>query len=306
MNNLEQDNANNIEAVRARLLSGISQVLKTISGGAVPAVKECEDLQKAINSYVDYIEAINRTSVSSEKTLTVPLANDDTEKEIDKEAVVYDMLQDPVYLSILFHIGLRKIVRTDQLAFPAEKTEILLQKRYIATISLNINDKSMSYYVLTTKGWSCFADKSISQQLQKRIGISALLIPKQFAGPQNTWTEKMFLRTVFIQRYFEENESGKDFMIFSFPENPQLQFGCLSDGFDEVRYVTAVLDDDYRENSNIEMIQTVISNSAVNKLLLISYSEKALLGIKKEISAKEMPADDIAKLCILPWGVNHE
>lgn len=275
MNETELDqNTIDLSEITPRLISGIDIVLERLIRDKLPSVNDIDSLQQLLDRYIKVLnEQEEKEQVSRERQQVVVTMARPSVKYTATD-VIADIRSDPQYLQILFFIGLRKIARMSDIPFSADKIENLFHKGYLTVVQIDLNQSDASeYYTLTVKGWSCFTSESITQQLKNSLGMTAVFIPTELSVDQTKWTEETYQRAVMIQQYYGGISANTEYMIFSYPENEAILFGCMAEKSKTADYVCAVLKSDAVNEANQNILSNVLRADGVGSITLIADSE---------------------------------
>ena len=264
---------------RSLLLSEIKAMLLFLDRDEIPPFDECNRLQSIVREYASYLS--QKKAVSADSNPLINEApdvfisfNDRSGEDVKSNDIIADLLSRPDLVAILYSIGLRKIVAENELSISNEQKEKLFSWGYLATLKMGMSAKNDEYLALTSKGWLCFQRKVITQRLRKEQGVSSLFLPVWLAVPQIKWQPGTYQRALMLRSYYERKIGARDFMIFSFPENAQLLFGCYASPISNVVYACAVTEKNPLTEEEQKTLNRIVSSESVDHLCLISDSER--------------------------------
>ena len=168
----------------------------------------------------------------------------------------------------------------------------LMEHGYVSELILKDVERSDQYFSLTSKGWLCFCRKNIVHQVRKKLGYTALFIPDWLVNPQLKWKPVTYHRAILLRRYYKKNMDSKDYLIFSFPENEQLLFGCYADSLKKVEYTCAIPERaSLLEEEKHTLLKVITSDTVHHVILLVtdsSFGQKIVesLDLEGSISNK--------------------
>ena len=289
--------SNTAMRLRMRLFSEMSDMLIVLDKNVIPSIDECDRLQKIIREYVGYLKQKEAEKIASETPeIDVPdisiSFNDVSSEDVKSNSIIADLLDKPELITILYLIGLRKIVEENELPISNEKRERLFLGGYLATMTIKMSAGNKEYLALTSKGWLCFQRKIIAQQLRKSQGVDSLFLPVWLAVPQTKWKPDTYPRAILLRNYYKRITEVRDFMIFSFPENTQLLFGCSASPTLDVIYTCAITEKSPLTEEERITLNRIVTSESVNRLYLISESEQyaktitGFLNIKPQFASK--------------------
>lgn len=265
--------------LQSLLLSEMKAVLLVLDEGGIPSFDDCDRLQSTLREYARYLTQKETTQADSappmnEKSDILVSFSDRSGEDVKSNDIIADLLGRPDLVAILYSIGLRKFVVENDLSISKEQKEKLFRGGYLANLTIGMPAENIECFALTSKGWLCFQRKVIAQQLRREQGVSSLFLPVWLAVPQIKWQPGTYLRALLLRNYYKRKAEARDFMIFSFPENAQLLFGCFASSASDVVYACAVSAKvPLTEEEQITLNRTVTSES-VDHLYLISESEQ--------------------------------
>jgi len=272
------------EEITGHLISGIEEMLRIINKDSIPPVRECLELQ---NLFRIYIECLSRENKPGEelghKQSGIRVDFKDVSADgLKSSSIIADLMSDPSLITSLYVISLRKLVIEDELPIDENKRKWLTDQGYITHLTVSGEHEAQKFIVLTSKGWLCFQKKTIAQQLRKRYGLETLFLPEWLAASQIKWIPETFHRALVCREYFKQNSNCEDYMIFSFPENEQLLFGCESNVEQDIVYICAVTEKAPFTENELDTLKKVISNVNVNRVILATSNvENGQLLIRK-------------------------
>ena len=264
---------------RSLLLSEIKAMLLILERDEVPPFDECNRLQSVVREYASYLSQKKAVPADPNPPIKdVPdiliSFNDRSGEDVKSNEIIAELLGRPDLVAILYTIGLRKIVAENEIFISNEQKEKLFGGGYLATLKMGMSAKNDEYLALTSKGWMCFQRKVIVQQLRKEQGVSSLFLPVWLAVPQIKWRPGTYQRALMLRNYYERKVRARDFMIFSFPENAQLLFGCYASSVSDVIYACAVTEKFPLTEEEQITLNRVVTSESVGHLCLISESEQ--------------------------------
>lgn len=262
-----------MDVVKQDLISAIEEMLQDLNADRVPSPENCAELQSLLFHYANTIA--NRVDVEADPDNNIQIEfTDVTGKNVKNDDIIGDLLQDHVAVEAMFIIGLRKLAKETDFPLFEDQIANLIHKGYVSTLKIISREKSASYLVLTTKGWLCFQRSFITHQLRKKLGYTALLLPEWLAIPQQKWKQNAFIRATLLRDYYVNVLGARDFMIFSFPENNQLLFGCSADEMTELIYTCVGLEHIAFTEDDQKTLLKVIEAKEVDKVQLLYINEK--------------------------------
>lgn len=264
---------------RSLLLSEIKAMLLILDRNEVPPFDECNSLQNSIREYADYLIQKKTAQADSDPPINdvsdiLISFNDRSGENVKSNDIIADLIGRPDLMAILYSISLRKIVAENELSISKEQKEKLFSGGYLAILKIGMPAKDDEYLALTSKGWLCFQRKVITQRLRKEQGVSSLFLPVWLAVPQIKWQPGTYQRALMLRSYYERKVGARDFMIFSFPENAQLLFGCYASPISNVVYACAVTEKNPLTEEEQKTLNRIVSSESVDHLCLISDSER--------------------------------
>lgn len=275
------------EEIKKQLIFKMSNMLETLRLSVIPSSFECVELQKLLREYLKYLsdKAIKEETLQKyEQIKTQIVFNDISTEKIKNNDILADLVSDPVIVSTLYTVGLRKLVLEEELTISAEQKLWIAEQGYIAQVSIVDNSNKHIYLALTSKGWLCFQRKTIIQQFRRSQGYTSLLLPKWLAVPQTKWFPETYKKALLLRRYYVDELKARDYVIFSFPENDQLLFGCRADKAKEIVYACAVTKDILMSEEDKKTLQRVIVADTVNQVCLVlinaMYSQQIIDELK--------------------------
>jgi len=277
---------NTAMGLRMRLFSEMNDMLMVLDKNIIPSIDECDRLQNVIREYVSYLK-----QKEAEKTVSEPPKisatdisisfNDISSEGVNSNSIIADLLDKPELITILYLIGLRKIVEENELPISNEQRERLFGGGYLATLNIKMHAVNKEYLALTSKGWLCFQRRVIAQQLRKSQGVDSLFLPVWLAESQIRWKSDTYQRAILLRNYYKRITEVRDFTIFSFPENTQLLFGCSASPTPEVVYACAITEKSPLAEEELITLNRIVTSESVSRLYLISESEqygKTIMG----------------------------
>lgn len=298
-----EKSAISMAVVKPDLISAIETMLQVINAGKIPSAESCAKLQALVRHY---IKVVPNTMVDAEPDQTCDIQieyNDITGEDVKSNDIIADLLQDQDAVEALFIIGLRKLAKEVELPLSEDRIASLINKGYIAELKIISSNGSASYLVLTSKGWLCFQRSFIIQQLRKKLGYTALLLPDWLAVPQQKWNRIAFKRATLLRDYYVTILRARDFMIFSFPENNQLLFGCSAGETTEVVYTCAGLRYTSFTSDEQKTLLKVIGAKEVAKVVLLCTNE---VDGKNDLASLKLSSALARKVDLLTMEENHE
>lgn len=270
--------------VKPDLIFAIKEMLRVLNAGKIPSPQNCANLQTLVLHYVNALPYKADADLDrSYDDIQIEFV-DVTGEDVKSNDIIADLLQDQDVIEALFVIGLRKLTKENELSLSENQIGNLMNKGYIATLKIMSNEESASYIALTSKGWLCFQRSFIIQQLRKKLGYTALLLPEWLAVPQQKWNRIAYKRATLLREYYIRKSGARDFMIFSFPENSQLLFGCSASNTSELRYTCAGLEHTSFTHDEQRTLLKVIMANDVSKVALLCIGdqdgENALASLK--------------------------
>lgn len=259
--------------VKPDLISAIEGMLQVLNADKIPSPENCAELQSLLLHYINSLS--KKSYVEKDQVYDVQIEfTDVTGEDVKSNDIIADLLRDQDSVEAFFVIGLRKLAKEEELPLSESQVADLKHKGYIATLKLISCDESVSYLALTSKGWLCFQRSFIIQQLRKKLGYTALLLPEWLAVPQQKWNQIAFKRAAVLRDYYINILGARDFMIFSFPENNQLLFGCSAGETSELIYTCAGLEHTAFTLDEQKTLLNVIRAQEVAKVALLCTDEK--------------------------------
>lgn len=247
MNDPTSNNNHNIEnQIKGQLVLKAKKMLDTINAGTIPRESECLELQDIYREYLSVViykqgkASDHNHGNGNDKDIIQILFTDTTSENVESNDVIADLLAEPSIISLLYVIALRKIVKEKDLVITAYNKKWLLEHGYVSKLTIKDVGVSDQYYSLTSKGWLCFSRTNIVHQVRKNLGYTTLFIPDWLVNPQLKWKPATYHRAILLRKYYKKNTYSNDYLIFSFPENEQLLFGCYADSRKEVDYTCAI------------------------------------------------------------------
>jgi len=289
MSNVLSDKKRSFSAaeIKPRLISSMESMVKLLEADKVPASDSCTELQVLFQQYVTTLSETASVSEVLQEDLQINFT-DTPGEDVKSNDIIADLLHDPAVIEALFTIGLRKLSREEELPLSDEQRAWLIDKGYISPLSIASDCDRDSYIVLTSKGWLCFQRSFITQQLRKQLGYTTLLLPEWLAVPQTKWGSAAYRRAVILRSYYMNSVKMRDFMVFSFPENTNLLFGCSANKTMETEYACAVIDNLTFTKEEVKTLLKVIGADVVSKVHMICSDEsigtKALDALKLTVA----------------------
>ena len=288
--------------LRTRLCNGMMSVMESFNLGFSPTIDECTDLQIILGEYIevilkksgmpeplaerkeDQLDAIDQTDVIINFT---DIPGDETKSN----DIIADLLSVPSFIDALYAIGLRKIARTEEVPVDDSIKRQLLRNGYVSALSIKVGRKKEDFLALTSRGWLCFERKNIAKQIRKERGYTSLMLPEWLSAPQTKWMPTTYLRALLLKRYFEKSASKEDYIVFSFPENVQLLFGCQSKASKDIEYVVAAPEKAAIKAEEMSTLKKIISSHIVNQVIILTsnneYGQSLLKILQKENAGSE-------------------
>jgi len=288
--------------VKPDLIYAIERMLHVLYADKIPSQENCEELQSVLLRYLQALANNNNTEADDECGIQIEFT-DITGEDIKSNDIIADLLQDQDSVKALFIIGLRKLVKEEELQLSKDQIINLMHKGYIAPLKIISDNESASFLGLTSKGWLCFQRSFIIQQLRKKLGYTALILPEWLAVPQQKWKLVAFERAAILRDYYVNILKVRDFMVFSFPENTQLLFGCSASETPDLIYACVKLEHTAFTLDEQKTLLKVIGAKEVTKVTLICKNEKS----KKDVLASlKLPTSLVKKVDLLTMEENHE
>ena len=295
MNDPISNNDHSIEKrINSQLVFNIQKMLDTINAGTIPGESECVELQEIYREYISNV--IHRQEKgcdqSDKKDIIQILFTDTTSDNVESNDIIVDLLAEPSSISLLYVIALRKIVKEEDLVITDYNKKWLMEHGYVSELIIKDTEGRASYFSLTSKGWLCFCRKNIVHQVRKKLGYTALFIPDWLVNPQLRWKPATYYRAILLRRYYKKNIDFKDYLIFSFPENEQLLFGCYADSQTDVEYTCAIPKKaSLLEEERHTLLKVITSDTVHHVTLLVSdlsFGQKIVesLDLKGSVSNK--------------------
>lgn len=305
-NTISAEEINNTGSeLRSLLLSEMKAVLLVLDRDEIPSFDECNRLQGILQEYASYLTQKETTQADSnppmnEESDILVSFSDRSGEDVKSNDIIADLLGRPDLVAVLYSIGLRKFVADNDLSISKEQKEKLFSGGYLATLTIGMPAKNIECFALTSKGWLCFQRKVIAQQLRREQGVSSLFLPVWLAVPQLKWQPGTYLRALLLRNYYKRKAEARDFMIFSFPENPQLLFGCFASSASDVVYACAVTEKNPLTEKEQITLNRIVASESVDHLCLISesewYGERVLEHLNKKpqsIKKVELVMEDV-------------
>ena len=295
MNDPISNNDHSIEKrINSQLVFNIQKMLDTINAGTIPGESECVELQDIYREYIaNVIYRQGKDSNQGDNNANIQiLFKDTTSDNVDSNDIIADLLAEPSIISLLYVIALRKIVKEEDLVITDYNKKWLMEHGYVSELILKDVERSDQYFSLTSKGWLCFCRKNIVHQVRKKLGYTALFIPDWLVNPQLKWKPVTYHRAILLRRYYKKNMDPKDYLIFSFPENEQLLFGCYADSLKKVEYTCAIPERaSLLEEEKHTLLKVITSDTVHHVILLVtdsSFGQKIVesLDLEGSISNK--------------------
>ena len=291
-----------LAVMKPDLISAIEGMLQIINADKTPSKESYVQLQCFFLHYINVLS--NRVNAGSDQVCDVQIEFTDVAGEdVKNNDIIADLLQDQETVKALFIIGLRKIAKEEELPLSEDQISNLIFKGYIATLKMIISDESASYLALTSKGWLCFQRSYIIKQLRKKLGYTVLLLPEWLAVPQQKWDRIAFKRAALIRDYYLNMSEARDFLVFSFPENNQLLFGCSAGETAELIYTCAGVEHTAFTHDEKKTLLKVISAKEVTKVTLLCTSEK---DGEKSLASLNLSSALASKVDLITVEKNHE
>lgn len=289
--------------VKPDLISAIEAMLQVMNAGKIPSSESCAKLQALVQHYIKAVPN-GRVDAEPDQTHDIQIEfTDITAEDVKSNDIIADLLQDQDAVEALFVIGLRKLAKEMELPLSGDRITKLKNKGYVAELKIISSNGSASYLVLTSKGWLCFQRSFIVQQLRKKLGYTALLLPEWLAVPQQKWTLSTFKKAILLRDYYVTILGARDFMIFSFPENNQLLFGCSAGETTELIYTCAGLRDTSFTSDEQKTLLKVIGAKEVTKVALIYTNE---MDGKSGLASLKLSSALARKVDLITMEENHE
>ena len=295
MNDPTSKNNHNIEnQIKSQLVLKTKRMLDTINAGTIPGESECVELQGICREYISIILHTQEEAGDhgNDKDNIQILFTDITGDNVESNTIIADLLAEPSIISLLYGIALRKIVKDEDLVITDFNRKWMIDRGYVSKLAIKDIEGSDEYFSLTSKGWLCFSRTNIVHQVRKKLGYTALFIPDWLANPQLKWKPATYCRAILLRKYYKSNAGSKDYLIFSFPENEQLLFGCYADSQKEVEYACAIPEKAPLTKEEKHTLLKVITSDTVHTVILLvtalSSGEKTIesLDLKGSISNK--------------------
>ena len=261
-----------IEAMKPELVSAIENMLQVLNMNQVPSPDSCTALKALFQHYMDALARRLEAETVQECDIQIEFT-DVPGEDVKSNDIIADLLQDPDVVEALCMLGLRKIAKTEELPLSEDQNAVLMSKGYGASLKIISDNENTFYFALTSKGWLCFQRSFIVQQLRKRLGYTAILLPEWLAVPQLRWNSIAYKRAIALRDYYISTARARDFLVFSFPENTQLLFGCSADKGSELEYTCAVIGHNTFTHDEQKTLLKVIGAKDVAKVTLICTNE---------------------------------
>lgn len=273
---------------KAALVQQFKKLMSVLDMNQFPEPDECYKARQLLLQYEKLKTSPARTvekGLSSTTTFYDPGIKGARARDIIKEITA-----DPEYISILHKLALMKVLPTSCCAFSKEKTQLLVEKGYIIQYAINIEDSEVVCFSLSSKGWLCFTRKTVVEQLKKRLGIQMLYIPADLCLSVSGWETDNFVKALVLSNYCWDEINQTDYLVFSYPENRNLLFGCVSRESGSFEYSTPVLCHKLLTKEDLSILEKIIKDRSINKLTLLfltSKDKQAAERIIDPISSKE-------------------
>ena len=264
------------DMLRTQMLTCMEGILAEFNGDKFPDEQEFEELEGFLRKYKLYLEIktetsspVDRDNAEIEERFHV-LYRDVSADDIQSSDIWMDLFGKPEFLAAIFSIGLRKLVSPDDIQLSNSDRDELINLGYLAPITVTQGTVLKNYLGLTSKGWLCFRRRNITQQIRRTYGYAVPLLPEWLTVAQSRWTEKEYRQTLLLRKYFLTKEGLNEYMVFSFPENTQLMFGCSEEESVKVEYTIALPLAGLWTDEDKETLRKVISADSVQKIYVVS------------------------------------
>lgn len=277
-------------ALSVLIRSKLTQVLHVLDNGEIPKEAERKEVKQLLQNYLDLL-ANDTHEAASTKISRYKIVMDDITDGTMEACDVLSKSDYRMYLEVLFEIGIKKLISVNAAHMQDEIIYYLKSNKYIAQISITCDNKATNYYMLTAKGWRCFAEKEKIIQLKKDPENAAFLIPACFTASPKEWLDVTYLKAQLIQKYYQQIESDDNYMIFCFEENQQLLFGCKMEEDAMVQYTCAIVFEDIISENDIATLKRVVSDEDVDRVTILCMSEFDLQIFRNQNSFEKNSLD---------------
>lgn len=280
------------DLLRTQMITRMEDMLAQFNTALFPTRQEFEELEDLLGQYKLCLEnKPKETAPADEDTAAIAksfyvLYRDIAPDDIQSSDILMDLLEKPRYIAAIFSIGLRKLVSPMDIQLSDSDRDALINLGYLAPITVTQGMVSKHYLGLTSKGWLCFRRKNIAQRIRRTHGYATPLLPEWLAVAQSKWTDKEYRQTLLLRKHFLAKEGVNDYVIFSFPENSQLLFGCRAEESENVEYTIVLPLSEFWTDDDKDTLRKVISADSVQKIHLVSTDGASANAAIQELALK--------------------
>ncbi|MEG0836232.1 MAG: hypothetical protein RR413_12400, partial [Christensenellaceae bacterium] len=197
-------------------------------------------------------------------------------------------LKNEKIINMLCRIGLEKIVSTRDIGIDQELLRQLVDANLVTDISTDTDLENNICFALTTKGWNWMKSKNFQKKSQNSLPTFPTLVGIE----TNFWNELSFRRAKLIHDYYNEYPTTYGYIMFAFPQNKQLLFGCEISETVEVSYVCPYVFNEAPLKKDVDTLCEILNTSKVKVLTIVSLSTIGLNDMPMQL--KNAAAGNIA------------
>ena len=258
------------QELRQPLQESLENLMQWLKQEKYPPADICRSSRLLL---MEYVEALSWhvPGFAEEYEIRVMVSDGHGEKATEEEVCNTIKLR-PEMLSVLYQLGIRKLLngKDPRVLFP--EWQVLLEQGYIAPVSLESPKGRQEYYTLSSKGWSCFNRKSFQKNLRKQAGENFQSVPEKLLLEAEDWNSLNIIRAAMLEDFYRD--CNKEYLSFLYPNGQGLLLGTEISGDDGIRYVCPGIFDGEPTEDQLGLMRELIDSDDVDDVTFLILSDE--------------------------------